>query len=88
MFAIMYFLLIRPQQKQEKKRREMVNALKKGDHVVMNSGLHGVVDSLTENTVEVRVDREVVLTFDRTAIQRSGAASGGDAAPKKSEGAA
>lgn len=76
MFAIMYFLLIRPQQKQEKQRKAMVNALKKGDSVVMNSGLHGVIDAIDESTVTIRADRDVQLTFDRVAIARSGAAAG------------
>ena len=71
MVGVFYFLLIRPQQKKEKDRRTLVDALKKGDKVVMNSGLHGVVEQLADKTVTLRVDGDVKLTFDRTAIQRA-----------------
>ncbi|MBI5850013.1 MAG: preprotein translocase subunit YajC [Planctomycetes bacterium] len=67
---IFYFLLIRPQQKQEKKRRELMAALKKGDQVVTNAGLHGEVVAVEPQTVTLRVDRDVKLTFDRSAIHR------------------
>ncbi|MCC6784622.1 MAG: preprotein translocase subunit YajC [Planctomycetes bacterium] len=67
---IFYFMLIRPQQKQEKKRREMMAQLKKGDAVVTTAGLHGEVLALDANTVTLRVDSDVKLTFDRAAIHR------------------
>ncbi len=67
---IFYFLLIRPQQKQEKKRRELMAALKKGDQVVTNAGLHGEVVAVESHTVTLKVDRDVKLTFDRSAIHR------------------
>ncbi len=84
MVGVFYFLLIRPQQKQEKQRKEMVSALKKGDAVVMNSGMHGIVEELTEKTVRVRVDSNVVLMFDRGSIQRSESLGGEDAGQKAS----
>jgi preprotein translocase subunit YajC len=67
---IFYFMLIRPQQKQEKKRREMMAQLKKGDAVVTTAGLHGEVLAVDANTVTLRVDSDVKLTFDRAAIHR------------------
>ncbi len=70
MVAIFYFLLIRPQQKQEKRRKEMMAQLKKGDLVVTTSGLHGEVASVDQNTITLRVDRELKLIFDRNAVQR------------------
>jgi preprotein translocase subunit YajC len=66
----MYFLMIRPQQKQKREREEMLKALKKGDRVVTTGGLHGTVTGLTEHTAVLRVDDQVKLKFDRTAIGR------------------
>lgn len=83
MVAIFYFLLIRPQQKQEKQRRELVSSLQTGDKVVMNSGLHGTIVQLTEQTVTIDAGSDTRLTFDRGSIARSGSpAAGGDAAKK------
>lgn len=69
-FAIFYFLLIRPQQKQRREREEMLRALKKGDRVVMSSGLHGTITALNEHTLTLRVSDQVKLEFDRSAVGR------------------
>jgi len=75
-FAIFYFLLIRPQQKQKRDRETMLSAVKAGDRVVMSSGLHGTVVKLTEHGVTLKVADQVRLEFDRTAIGRIVPASG------------
>lgn len=69
-FAIFYFLLIRPQQKQRRDRDAMLRAVKRGDRVVTASGLHGTVTGITEHTVILRVADQVKLEFDRSAIGR------------------
>ena len=69
-FAIFYFLLIRPQQKQKRDREQMLRALKKGDRIVTSSGMHGTVTGLSEHTVTVRVADQVKLEFDRAAVGR------------------
>jgi preprotein translocase subunit YajC len=69
-FGIFYFLLIRPQQRQKRERERMLAAVKKGDRVVTASGLHGTVMGLGEHTVTLRVDNQVKLEFDRSAIGR------------------
>ena len=69
-FAIFYFLLIRPQQKQKRDRESMLSAVKAGDRVVMSSGLHGTVVKLTDRGVTVKVADQVRLEFDRSAIGR------------------
>ena len=66
--AIMYFLMIRPQQKREKERREMLGALAKGDEVVTTGGVCGTVVNLSENHVVLRVDDDVTMQFLRSAI--------------------
>jgi preprotein translocase subunit YajC len=70
MFGIFYFLLIRPQQKQRRERDQLLSALKRGDRVVMTSGMHGTITSLSEHTVTVRVADQVRLEFDRSAVGR------------------
>ena len=70
MFAIFYFLLIRPQQKTRREREAMLNSVKRGDRVVTSSGLHGTVVGLGEHTVVVKVADQVKLEFDRSAIGR------------------
>jgi preprotein translocase subunit YajC len=69
-FAIFYFLLIRPQQKQKRERETMLTAVKPGDRVVMSSGLHGTVVKLSDNAVTLKVADQVRLEFDRSAIGR------------------
>ena len=75
-FAIFYFLLIRPQQKQKRERERMLSAVKPGDRVVMSSGLHGTVVKLSEHNVTLKVADQVRLEFDRAAIGRIVPASG------------
>ncbi len=55
MFAIFYFLLIRPQQKKAKEHREMLNNLKKGDRILTNGGLHARIISLDETTMTTEI---------------------------------
>ena len=69
-FAIFYFLLIRPQQKQKRDREAMLSAVKAGDRVVMSSGLHGTVVKLSEHGVTLKVADQVRLEFGRSAIGR------------------
>ena len=70
MFAIMYFIVIRPQQKQKRDRDAMLGAIKKGDRVVTTSGIHGTVTGMDEQTITLRVGDQVKLTFDRAAVGR------------------
>lgn len=69
-FIIFYFLLIRPQQKQEKERQAMLKNIKKNDEVVTTGGLHGVVLNLKDKTVTVRIDDNVKVEIERSAISR------------------
>jgi preprotein translocase subunit YajC len=70
-FAIFYFLLIRPQQKQKRERDVLLRSLKKGDRVVTTSGMHGTVVGLDEHTVTLKVSDQVKLQFDRSAVGRT-----------------
>ena len=67
-FVLMYFLLIFPQRKEEKKRKAMLSTLQKGDSIVTSSGIIGTVASVKENTVLVNVGDNTRIEFLRTAI--------------------
>jgi preprotein translocase subunit YajC len=68
MFAIFYFLLIRPQQKKAKAHREMINNLKKGDRVITSGGIHGRITSLDESTVTLEIADKVKVKILRGNI--------------------
>ena len=68
MFAIFYFLLIRPQQRKAKLHRELIAALKKGDKVVSSGGLHGVVTGLTDDVVTMEIAPKVRVKVSRGSI--------------------
>ncbi|SEN35347.1 preprotein translocase subunit YajC [Lihuaxuella thermophila] len=67
-FVAFYFFLIRPQQKRQKERTQMLNALKKGDKVITIGGLHGSIVDLTEDRVTLKVSDNTRLVFERSAI--------------------
>jgi preprotein translocase subunit YajC len=69
MIILFYFLMIRPQQKLEQKRRQMIDALKPGDRVLTSAGLYGTVVRIDpeRNRIVLRCD-EVQLTFTRASI--------------------
>ena len=69
-FAIMYFLLIRPQQKKLKEHQAMVSALRRGDQVVTAGGIVGRVTKVkdTENEVEVEIAQGVNVRVVRSTI--------------------
>ena len=66
--GIFYFLILRPQQKRQKERQKLLEALKKGDKVVTAGGLHGTVAGLDEKTVLLQVADNVKMKYDRSAI--------------------
>lgn len=70
--VIMYFFLLRPNQKREKERRDMLASLSKGDQVVTTGGICGTVVGLKEKTVILRVneDDNVKMEFLRGAISQ------------------
>ena len=68
MFAIFYFLLIRPQQKKAKQHRELLAGLKKGDRAVSSGGLHGVITGLSDEVVTMEVAPKVRVKISRGSI--------------------
>ncbi len=68
MFVVMYFFMIRPQQKKAKEQKAFRENLKKGDDVVTVGGLHGKIASVDGDTVTLEVDKSIKLTFEKSSI--------------------
>ena len=67
-FAIFYFMMIRPQMKRQKEMQAMLAALKKGDEVTTGGGLVGRIDKLDDNFVTLEVASGVELVFQRNSV--------------------
>ena len=69
-FGVMYFLLIRPQMKQQRELSQMQAKLKKNDEVITTGGIHGTIANIKDRTITLRVDDNVRLEVDKTAVTR------------------
>ena len=71
-FAIMWFFMIKPQQKKQKEIQRFQNELTEGTEVVTGGGIHGVVKSidLAKNTVDIKIARDVVVTVEKTSVYK------------------
>lgn len=67
-FAIFYFLLIRPQRKQEKERQKMLSSLNKNDEIVTTGGIHGTVVNVKDKTLTLRIDENVKIEVERNCV--------------------
>lgn len=67
-FAIIYFLIMRPQQKKQRELQQMIRNLKKGDRVVTASGIYGTVTALDEKIVALQVDDKVRIKVSRQSV--------------------
>jgi preprotein translocase subunit YajC len=65
---IMYFFMIRPQQKKQKETKKFIDEIKKGDEVVTIGGLHGKVFSVDGDTVQIELDRGLKVKVEKSAI--------------------
>lgn len=65
MFAIFYFLLIRPQQKKAKEHKALLESLKKGDQVITAGGMHGKITAVDETVVTIEVANNVNIKFNK-----------------------
>ncbi len=68
MFAIFYFLLIRPQQKRAKQHKELIETLKVGDQVVTAGGIHGKIAAIQDNVVTLEVATGVKIKINRSSV--------------------
>lgn len=67
-FAIFYFMIIRPQQKRAKEREKLLSNLEKGDKIVTNGGVHATIIGLEEKTALIEIAPNVKIKIERSAI--------------------
>lgn len=67
-FLIFYFLLIRPQTKQQKQHQQLLTTLKRGDEVVTAAGIHGTITSVTDTTVGVEIAENVRVRMEKKQV--------------------
>jgi len=82
MFAIFYFLLIRPQQKKTKQHREMISSLKKGDRIITSGGIHGRITGTSDTTLTVEIAEKVRVKVNRGNVMALTQTTPQPAAPK------
>jgi preprotein translocase subunit YajC len=70
LFAIFYFLVIRPQQKQVKAHKEMVNALQKGDKIITNGGIICEVYKPEEDFIKVKLNDDIIVKISRDYVSK------------------
>lgn len=70
LFVIFYFMLIRPQQKQQRKRQDLLKSLKKGDRVVTIGGMYGVIKEINDNVLTLRIADNVNVKLVRGGVDR------------------
>jgi preprotein translocase subunit YajC len=67
-FVMMYFVMIRPQKKRQQEQQRLMSALKTGDRVVTNAGIHGLISNVKDSTVIVKVADNVKIEMEKSAI--------------------
>jgi preprotein translocase subunit YajC len=67
-FVVMYFFMIRPQQKRQKELRKFRDSLQKGDKVVTVGGIYGTVSEIKDTYVIIEVDGNVRIRFDKSSV--------------------
>jgi preprotein translocase subunit YajC len=67
-FVVLYFLMILPQQRKQKKHQQMLTALKRGDRVVLGSGIHGIISNVKDDTFLVKIAEGTEIEVDKAAV--------------------
>lgn len=67
-FAVMYFLMIRPRQKQQKEHESVMKELRAGDKVIIAGGIYGQIESLGEDTAILRIESGATMKVARSSI--------------------
>jgi len=70
LFAIFYFLIIRPQQQQQKAHAEMISSLKKGDRIVTNGGLMAEVVKPEEDFIKIKLNDDVIVKLEKSFVAK------------------
>ena len=68
LFAMFYFLIIRPQRKRQKEHQGLLDALKRGDKVITIGGIYGQVDTISEDSIVIKVESGATIRLLRGGI--------------------
>lgn len=68
--AVMYFFIIRPQAQEKQQHDKLVASLARGDRVVTGSGMHGVITSVADDTIQLEVAEKTRITVDKSTVAR------------------
>jgi len=67
-FGVFYFLIIRPQRKRQKQHDELMQELKKGDKVITTGGIYGVVESLSDDSIVIKIESGATIRVARGSV--------------------
>jgi len=70
LFAIFYFLIIRPQQKQQKAHQEMLSSLEKGDKIITSGGLIAVIVKPEEDFIKIKLNDDTIVKLDKSFVAK------------------
>jgi preprotein translocase subunit YajC len=65
---VFYFLILRPQQKRQKEKIKLLESVKKGDRIITTGGMHGLVEGIEDKSVLVKIDDNVKVKIEKSAI--------------------
>ncbi len=71
LFVVLYFLIIRPQQKKQKEHQAFISGLEKNQEVVTSGGIHGTIVQVKEKTVTLRVSENTRIDVDKSSISHA-----------------
>ncbi len=70
LFGIFYFLIIRPQQKQQKEHAAMLDALTKGDKILTSGGLHAEIIKVEEDFIKIKLNDTAIVKLDKAFVNK------------------
>jgi len=68
LFGMMYFLMIRPQRKRQKEHQQLMEELQRGDRVVTAGGIYGVIESISEDSVVIKVESGATMRVAKNSV--------------------
>ncbi len=68
LFAMFYFLIIRPQRKRQQRHKDLMDALQPGDRIITIGGIHGKIESMTEENIILKVESGATMRMSRNAV--------------------
>ncbi len=85
MFVVIFFFMIRPEQKKAKMRQRLLAAIKRGDRVMTSSGIFGTVGNVKDTTVMLKIAENTVVEFSKSAVTAILNSDGSEKTPEKEE---